>query len=457
MELNGRNDLGSIELNGSTLPKPGLATENIFISSNPIRGEAAQEILENNGGFIEKWSLVIFFGIIISLIGISWVIKYPDVIDAPAILTSSKAPKEIIPLLEGRLVKLYAQNNSIVRIGDVLGLMESNASTDEVLLLSNQLNKSLLLLDSGHYNEVSATLNVKYENLGEIQQDYQSFTMALQDFNDYLINGYYLRKIDRIKSDIGAIDQSTVALEDEKKIVQQDLHIAEESYNMNKKLYDEKVISLEEFRTDRSKILNKQLSLPQLQASITANDAQKRQKMADLDQISHDVSAQTSKFREGLQSLISQISEWKRRHLLLAPIAGKLNFAIPLQEQQYLQANKAVAYVLPDENQFYMVATLPQANFGKIDTGLKVQIRFDAYPYEENGFVQGTLSDVSGVPSDSGFLAQITLPQGLVTINNKQIVYKSGLKAQALIITRNIRLLDRIWMDINRMSSVKSK
>ena len=91
---------------------------------------------------------------------------------------------------------------------------------------------------------------------------------------------------------------------------------------------------------------------------------------------------------------------------------------------------------------------MPQTNFGKIDTGQQVQLRFDAYPYQEFGIVEGRLKYISKVPSDSGFLANIELPKGLITNYQKQIQYRSGLKSQALIITKDARLAQRFYFTI---------
>jgi hypothetical protein len=102
----------------------------------------------------------------------------------------------------------------------------------------------------------------------------------------------------------------------------------------------------------------------------------------------------------------------------------------------------------PADSHYYAQVILTQNNFGKINIGQKVQLRFDAYPYQEFGFVAGKLNYISNVPSDSGFLANISLPKNLTTNYNKEIQYRSRLKSQALIITRDTRLLQRFYYNI---------
>jgi HlyD family secretion protein len=149
------------------------------------------------------------------------------------------------------------------------------------------------------------------------------------------------------------------------------------------------------------------------------------------------------------------VDDWMRRYVLRSPINGKVVFTMPLQENKFLQQGKLIGYIVPDNAQYYAEVNLSQNNFGKIDTGLQVQLRFDAYPYQEFGFVKGRLNYISRVSSDSGFLATVHLDNGIITNHNNKIQYKNGLKAQAIIVTKNLRLFQRIYYNIVKATSVK--
>lgn len=422
-----------------------------------LRSEIAQELISGKPTFIERWALLIFVAILLLLLIAAWFIQYPDFIETTAWLTSSDAPKEIVLRQEGRLAKLFVHNNEKVTKGEVFAWIESAASHAEVLELSREIDSSIILMDGGQVENVSFLFNKRFDKLGEVQQSYQTFIIALQLFNDYKVNGYYARQKTMLQNDIRSIDSGNQAIRDQKALTEQDLKVAEELYNMNKKLLDEKIISKEEFRIAMSKILNKQMAIPQLEASLLSNESQRRDKLRELQKIDHDIEQQQLTFLQALQSLKSAIDEWKQKFVLQSPVDGKIYFIVPVQESQFLQQGKLIGYIEPDNSHFYAEAYLLQNNFGKIDTGLQVQLRFDAYPYQEMGFIQGTLSYVSNVPSDSGFLANIRLENSLITNNNKSIPYKNGLKAQAIIITRNLRLLQRLWYNTNKITSVETK
>lgn len=421
------------------------------------RSEMAQEIISRKPNFMEKWALFIFMGILLLFLAATWFIRYPDFIEVRSTLTAANAPKEIIIRQDGRLVKLFFNNNTRVKKNEILGWIESTANHEEILELSKKLDSSISLLNNSQGAKVPRLFNNHYNNLGEIQQEYQSFITPLQIFNDYMINGFYSRKKGMLEIDMNHLKNTNKTIQNQKQLTEHDVKLAEESYSMNKKLRDENVLSKEEFREAESKFLNKQMAIPQLEAALLSNENQGQEKLKEIQQLDHDIEQQEVIFRQALQSLKSSVDDWKKKFVIQSPIDGKVSSIIRLQENQFLQAGRLIGYISPEDAHFYTEAYLPQGNFGKIDVGLQVQLRFDAYPYQEVGFVEGTLDYISNIASDSGFYATIKLNNGLITNNHKPIAYKNGLKAEAIVITKQMRLLQRIWYSMNKAFNMGSK
>ncbi len=419
------------------------------------RSDLAQEIISRKPDFIEKWALLVFLAMLLLLLATTWFINYPDIVQTSATLMARNGPKEMIARQEGRLVKLFVSNDQEVNPNQVLGWIESSANQEEVLVLSSQLDSSTKLLASGEFNKLSGVFRVRYEHLGELQSGYQQFIAAWQLFDDYMVNGFYNRKRNMLEKDLASLHDMHNSVNQQKDLTSQDIRLAEESLKMNEILLKEKVISIEEFRNEKSKLLGKQSSLPQLNASMISNETQQREKFKELSQLDHDVAQERLVFEQALRTLRSNVDDWIRRFILRSPIKGRIVFMVPLQENKFLQQGKLLGYVVPDNAGYYAEITLPQSNFGKIDSGLQVQLRFEAYPYEEFGFVQGRLSYISRVPSDSGFPATVILDKGLVSNYAKTIPYTNGLKAQAIVVTNTSRLFQRIYYSIVKSASVK--
>ena len=430
-------------------PLPHTGLDGAFLQ----RSDAAQEIISRKPGFFEKWALLVFMGILLLLMAGTWFIRYPDLITARGRLSANNGPKEMIALQSGRLIKLFVNNGQQVHKDDPIAWLESTANTGEVIRLSAQLDSSLALLADGNSENVSRLFTVRAQQLGGLQAQYQVFSSALQQYNDYLVNGFYVRKKQMLLNDMNSLRQMNLSIEKQKNLTSQDGELALKTLEMNKILFDQKVISAEEYRIQKSKYYNKQMAIPQLNAGILSNQNQQRDKHKELEQLDHDVIQQKMIFEQALQTLKSNVDNWIHLYTIQAPLDGTVFFTLPLQKNKFIQQGNLLGYINPPDSKYYVEITLPQHNLGKIDTGMPVQLRFDAYPYQEKGFVKGKLDFISSIASDSGYLATVRLSNGLVTHLQNNIQYKNGLQVEALVITKNMRLLERLYYNIVKATS----
>jgi len=232
-----------------------------------LRSEMAQEIISRQPGFLEKWSLLVFLGLLLLLFGGTWFVHYPDVIIARAIIIAQNGPRELFIKQEGRLLKLIVKNNQFVKRNDTIAWVENN--------------------------------------------------------------------------------------------------------------------------------------------------------------------------------------------VVIAPIAGKISLNSIMQENVSLRSGTSLGYITSENSSYYAEVVLPQNNLGKLHAGLPVQLRLDAYPYEEWGFLDGQITYIANSSSESGFVATIKLTNGLKTNNNKELGYRNGLRAQAMIITSNTRLLQRFYYGFVKSTSIE--
>jgi hypothetical protein len=143
------------------------------------------------------------------------------------------------------------------------------------------------------------------------------------------------------------------------------------------------------------------------------------------------------------------------KEIITAPITGKISLNSIMKENVSLRSGTSIGYITPVNSNYYAEVILPQNNLGKLHAGLPVQLRLDAYPYEEWGFLDGQIIYIANSSSESGFVATIKLTNNLITNNNKKLSYKNGLRAQAVIITNNTRLLQRFYYGFVKSTSVE--
>lgn len=426
------------------------------ITSNyRLRSEMSQEVLSRQPGFVENWSLPIFFIILLVILGSTWFVHYPDVINTRVILTAENAPKEVIVRQEGRLIKLFVKNDQMVKSNEVIGWMESTARHEEVLELSKLLDSALTLLKGYNSEQTIKVLAKDFYHLGELQPEYQKFDTDKETYNDYSVRKFHLKKMDMILSDIQSLKNLNKSLKRQQELIEKDVGLAKATLDMYEILNEKKVISREEYRVESSKYMTREKAVPILESSLYSNEIQLRAKIQESEQLGHDIANEKALFEQQLQSFKSKVDEWIFMHLLRAPINGRVSFTTSLQENKFLSDGLIIAYINPIESKFFAEAILSQNNLGKLDTGMMVQLRFDAYPYEEWGYVSSKIAYISNIPSDSGFLATMQLTDGLKTSDRKMLSYKNGLKGQAIIITKDMRLLERFYYNMIKSISVQ--
>src|SRR5699024_4536540 len=213
---------------------------------------------------------------------------------------------------------------------------------------------------------------------------------------------------------------------------------------------NEKVISALDYRTSKSTFLKKQQSIPQLEQALTTNLHQQSDKQAEVAELEHTISKQKKIFIQTLHTLKSKVDQWLIRYVIKAPISGTVAFLLPLQENRFLTGNKVLGYVNPPDSRYYARVNFTQTNFGKAQVGQIVQLRMTAYPYEQFGVLKGRLIYISTVASDSGFLGKVSLQNGLETEYHNKIQFRSGLQAQAIIISKPMRLLQRFYYNMEK-------
>lgn len=291
-------------------------------------------------------------------------------------------------------------------------------------------------------------LNTSYQNLGELQVSYQTFEQSYNMFRNYLSGGFYLSKVNMLTKDLAFLQKMHSNLLEQKGLSTEDLGLSQKTFNANKSLNDDKVIADVEFRNESSKLISKKLSLPQISSSIISNEAQQNEKLKEIAELQNNIAQQKNIFSQSLNTFKSQVEDWKKKYLLIAPIDGKIAFATFLQENQQLKAEQVICFINPENTEYYAEIYIPQTNFGKVKTGQEVLLKFPSYPFQEYGSVNGKINFISNINTDSGYVAKVILPNGLNTTYKKQLQFRDGLQAQGEIITQDLRLLERFYYNI---------
>lgn len=421
-----------------------------------IRSEGLRDFISHRPVFLVRWGIPVFFFILVALAIGSHFIQYPDIVKARAKVNSVNAPKQVITQSGGRLIRLFKGDGWEIQQGDIIGYMESTASHDEVIRLSAILDTLQYFADSNRLEEIPRfwkASNQSFAHLGELQQAHQGFMQAYITFKDYLSAGFYVAKKQMLYGDLANTRKLLQTLYQQKELQLQDLAITQQNFDIHDTLHNETLITDIEHRSQKSQLINKKMSVPQINASIINNHAQQMALQKEMMELDNQIVQQKSVFIQSLNTYKSNVDEWKQKYLVTAQVSGTFVYAGFLDENQQLQSGQTIGFITNDNNQYFVEMLIPQNNFGKVKPGQEVLLKFPGYPYQEFGSVKGKIVSIKHIPSDSGYLSKVELPKGLLTNYKKRLVFVEGLMATAEIITDNRRLSDRFFKGLKDIIS----
>lgn len=184
-------------------------------------------------------------------------------------------------------------------------------------------------------------------------------------------------------------------------------------------------------------ILRTKEQLKNTQAQITANDSQ---------------IAQTISQQKALELQLQQ-------KIVRSPIDGII-FELPVRKPgEVLQPGQRVAQIAPQNTGIVLKASMPIQDSGFLKVGMPVKVKFDAYPYQEYGIVEGQVawvspdSKVQQTPQGNteSFELEITLNQQHVENGEKRVILTPGQTANAEVIIRQRRVIDFVLDPFKRL------
>jgi HlyD family secretion protein len=415
-----------------------------------------QDIITSVPSWLLRWGITLFFFVLVMLLSLSAFIKYPDIVKTQLKITSPNMPKQVVPKITGKLVKLLVNNNDEVKPGQALAYIESTASHDKVLLLLTRLKQMQKQVGLNQPIDKSFFNNADNNELGELQASYQSFSQAYLTYKSSVEDGFLLKKRAYLQKDVSALSQQASQLQSEKVLQQRDFKLAEEEYSMHKKLEQQKVETPAELRQQESKYLSRKAPMLQTDAALINASTNSLAKQKEIMELDNQVQEEKAKFSQSLNSLISQAEDWRTKYVLSASQAGRITYAGIIQENQVVTVGQDVFYVNAGNEQFFGEMSIPQDNLGKVKKGQEVLIKLKSYPFEEYGMLRGRISYLSDVPyRDSIFISKVTFRSKMSSDLKKPVHLKQGMMADAEIITQDATILQRLTRNVIKAMNSK--
>ncbi|MCU0348841.1 MAG: biotin/lipoyl-binding protein [Saprospiraceae bacterium] len=86
-----------------------------------------------------RWGLTAMLAVFVLLLFIAHLVRYADVVEAKAVLTTQNPPIRLAAGASGKIAKLTVKNGQTVQPGELLAVLENPANTEDVALLDSFL------------------------------------------------------------------------------------------------------------------------------------------------------------------------------------------------------------------------------------------------------------------------------------------------------------------------------
>ena len=407
--------------------------------------EQIQYLLGNPPSWMMRYGITVMAGFFVLLLALSYFIRYPDIVEAKVILVTTNPPIRILAKSSGPVSELLVSDQQQVKAGQVLAVIANSADWRDVILLESWLS-------TAHTN--SAVLPSEL-HLGALQGAYSSFTQHWKDYQYFYEHNGVAEKIAFLQKQIDQINALNVSLVKQKLILSEEFVFAEKEINRKRQLHSSKVIADVEIEMAEKTFLQQKRQLESSEAASLQNQMQIRQiesQINDLQQSKGDNSiGKALTLDEDLRRLSSAIQEWKQNYLVIAPINGKTSYSKIWSVEQSIGAGEEIMAIVPDALQgekpsIVGKATLPAANAGKIQSGMRAIIRLDGLSVQEYGALEAKVAHIALLPQKEEYLLDLKLSDSLLTTNyGKKVAFRQEMSGQVRIITVDRRVLERIF------------
>ena len=418
-----------------------------------LRSEEVQEILTKVPHWMIRWGNALILFLTLLMLFLSWLIKYPDVIPAEAIVTTEIPPQKEYAKVTGKIDAILVEDNQLVPEGTPLAILQNTANYKDVFLLKSIIDT--IQLDNRSFSFPINELPILF--LGDIET---SFALFENSYSEYLLNKEFQPFSNEELANqvsLSELYRRLQALNGQKKMSKKELEFKKKNLDRQKDLYNKGVISSQEFENQEIDYLqakrnyeSNDVQISQITESIS--NANKTSKGTELNRRREEINL----FKKVLQSfdqLKKAIIDWELQYVLQSDIEGRVSFLNFWTEGQTVNAGDLVFIVIPSEDSSYIAKIkAPSQNSGKIKVGQTALIKLENFPDNEFGTITGKVKNISLLPNKDGlYLIDVALPEKLITSYNKEIPFKQEMRGVVEIITEDLRLIERFFYQFRTM------
>ncbi|WP_396193070.1 HlyD family secretion protein [Flavobacterium sp.] len=426
------------------MPNNQQTNSQLPITDFQLRNEEVQEILTRVPHWLIRWGNVVVLSIVLLMLGVSWMIKYPDMISTQISITTQVPPQKILAKTSGRIEAILVADKANVVKETPLAIIENTANYNDVFLLKSCVNNFIIDKNEFPFEKTNAL------QLGDIESYFAVFQKEyIADELNAKLQPYQVEGNAQSYEAIQLRERLSL-LESQKSINQSELELQKNDLERYETLYKKGIIATQEVEKQRLQYLQHQKNYKNLLSSVSQlkssiNDLNRNSKTTIINENKENTNLERNVIQAFYQ-LKKAIKDWELNYVLRSSIDGKVTFLQLWSVNQTVTSGDNVFAIIPSNETNYIgkLKAIAQ-NSGKIKVGQEVNIRLANYPDREFGIIKGKVKSISLTPDkDGNLLIDVSLPNGLKTSYKKDIAFQQEMSGNADIITEDLRLLERL-------------
>ena len=319
-----------------------------------LRSEEVQDILTKVPHWMLRWGSALLLLLLLLVLFLSWLIKYPDVIAANGVITTTTTPQKIYARTQGKIEMLFVKDEQLVEKGTILGIIENTADTKDVRYLKSILdtlpfNKQQLYFP---IDELPVLLLGSIDSFfAEFENNYHAF-MLNKTMNPYLNEA--------IANQVSLQELHTQLrhLTEQHELHRKELDLERKVLDRSTILQEKGVISEQELEKIQLQLINSERTFKMTQSRVSQLNeniaiAQKTIKSTKISKSREEITL-FKKLLQSYSSLKKTLKDWENTYVLKSKIAGKVAFFDYWSDHQTVFQDDQVFSVIPTNNNQYI-------------------------------------------------------------------------------------------------------
>lgn len=411
-----------------------------------LRSEEVQDILSRAPVWMIKWGNTLLVLIICIGFALSYFIKYPDVVAGRAIISTNVPPVFVKSNASGRLAKMFFENGSNVKEGELLAEIDNPVPSTAIDSLRVFLKSaSLYMKDSSRldFREVNPS------NLFDATPNVLRLRNYLEDYNTFIFDQGAMLELNDLENKLKANLEFSRISKREATLNELVIKNAKEKFEMIQEEYKLGYVTKLRFlnaESDFNQSLKQEESIKRsvIMTELAVEDLKGQIRYF---RINRELSgkSQRQKIQQEMASLENYVIKWNNDYAVKSPANGKINFLGRLKVNQLITKGDPLFAVIPPSGEFETILEIPVQGAGKVKIGQKVRLKIDNYPHTEFGVVYGTVSGIALLPRKDIYQVKVFLEKGLMTSYKIPLDYGPEMQGTAEVVTEDLRLIQRLF------------